>query len=214
MGDSRPVFVLGGGGHAHVVLATLQAAKVPIAAVLDDDPALQGKQVLGVQITGAIDSLEDTTQTRAILAVGDNQIRQHLATCFSNVQWVSAVHPRAYIHASVQLGSGSVVFAGAVIQPGTVVGAHSIVNTGATIDHDCVVGAYVHLAPGSHVAGNVHIGEGALLGIGASVIPEIKIGAWSVIGAGAAVVRDIPDRVTAVGVPARPIVDKHGEQLK
>jgi acetyltransferase-like isoleucine patch superfamily enzyme len=33
----------------------------------------------------------------------------------------------------------------------------------------------------------------------------MRIGRWSIVGIGAAVIRDIPDFVTAVGVPAKPI---------
>jgi acetyltransferase EpsM len=49
------------------------------------------------------------------------------------------------------------------------------------------------------------MGEGSMMGVGSSVIPCVKIGSWATIGAGAAVVRDIPDGVTAVGVPAKEI---------
>ena len=42
-----------------------------------------------------------------------------------------------------------------------------------------------------------------MLGIGSVAIPGVRIGAWTTVGAGAAVVRDVPDRVVAMGVPAR-----------
>lgn len=63
----------------------------------------------------------------------------------------------------------------------------------------------MHISPGAHLAGNVTVGEGTHIGVGVSVIPGCKIGEWSVIGAGAVVVEDIPPRVVAVGVPARPV---------
>jgi len=49
----------------------------------------------------------------------------------------------------------------------------------------------------------VEIGDRSWIGIGASVIQQIRIGADVIVGAGAAVVHDLPDGVTAVGVPAR-----------
>jgi UDP-perosamine 4-acetyltransferase len=42
-----------------------------------------------------------------------------------------------------------------------------------------------------------------MLGIGVSVIPGVTIGAGTMVGAGSVVVRDLPDGVTAMGVPAR-----------
>ena len=42
-----------------------------------------------------------------------------------------------------------------------------------------------------------------MIGIGSSVIEGIKIGKKVTIGAGASVISEIPDGMTAVGVPAK-----------
>ncbi|HIC96179.1 TPA: transferase, partial [Candidatus Bipolaricaulota bacterium] len=89
-------------------------------------------------------------------------------------------------------------------------GENVIINTGATIDHDCVIEDYVHISPGVHLAGNVKLGELSHIGIGASAVQRVKIGKGVIIGAGAVVIDDIPDHVTAVGVPAR-VIKRHGE---
>jgi acetyltransferase-like isoleucine patch superfamily enzyme len=51
----------------------------------------------------------------------------------------------------------------------------------------------------------VRVGDDTLIGAGAVVTPGISIGRDAVIGAGAVVVRDVPDGVTVVGNPARPL---------
>ena len=61
----------------------------------------------------------------------------------------------------------------------------------------------MHVGPGAVLCGKVEIGEGTFVGAGSTVIPGKKIGKWSVIGAGSVVVGDIPDRVVAMGNPAR-----------
>ncbi|NUT00772.1 MAG: hexapeptide transferase, partial [Sphingomonas sp.] len=70
-------------------------------------------------------------------------------------------------------------------------------------DHDCDIGRAAHIAPGCALAGCVTVGDRTFLGAGTSVIPGVTIGEDSMIGAGSVVVRDLPDRVTALGVPAR-----------
>lgn len=196
---SPPLILLGASGHAKVVIAALREAGRDVSACYDDDQALWGKQILGVPIAPGA---EAPTGAPAVIAIGNNAVRKKLAETL-DLDWQTVVHPRAWVHESVTLGEGTVVFAGAVIQPDTAIGRHSIVNTGASVDHDGVIGDYVHLAPGVHLAGGVTIGEGSFLGVNAGVIQYRRVGAWTTVGAGGIVVRDLPDHVTAVGVPAR-----------
>ena len=197
------IYVFGAGGHAKVVVSTLLAAGYVVEGVFDDNPRKQGLQVLGVPVLGAVAEAQELPPAKGVLAIGNNHVRRELASRFSGWEWVTAVHPRAYVDRSAIVGSGTVVFVGAIVQPEAELGAHAIVNTGANVDHDCCVEDYVHIGPGVNLAGSVHVEEGALVGVGASVIPGVRIGAWSVIGAGSVVIRDIPSGVRAAGVPAR-----------
>ncbi len=199
------VAVIGAGGHAKVVISTLLEAGREVVAVFDDDPRKWETTLLGVPVRGPISELAATVYREAVITIGNNSVREKLSAQIKNLEWITVIHPKAYVHPSVQIAEGTVVFAGAVIQPDVIIGSHVIVNTGATIDHDCVLGDYVHLAPGIHLAGGVQVGRGTFLGIGAVVIPYRRIGDWATIGAGGVVVSDIEDKVTAVGVPARVI---------
>jgi len=191
------VVVIGAGGHAKVVISTLTACGTPVAAVLDDDDSKWGTDAQGMRVG----RIERARGGRGIVGIGDNAQRREMARALG-LEWQTAVHPAAYVHASAKLGRGTVVFAGAVVQPDAVIGDHVIVNTGATVDHDCVIGDFAHLAPGVHLAGAVQVGEGAFLGIGSVVCPGVKIGRWARLGAGAVAIRDLADGVVAVGVPA------------
>lgn len=115
------------------------------------------------------------------------------------------VHPRAVVDPSAALGRATVVMPGAVVGADARIGAGAIVNTGATVDHDCRLGDFVHVAPGAHLAGEVAVGEGSWIGIGAAIVQQTTIGAWTMVGAGAVVLGDLPNEVTAVGVPAKVI---------
>jgi sugar O-acyltransferase (sialic acid O-acetyltransferase NeuD family) len=203
MNEDDGIYVVGAGGHGKVIIATLQDAGHRVLGVLDDDPTTWGHSIMGIAILGHSSLLEQKPNSKALLAIGNNRIRRDLARRMPATQWITVVHPRAYVHSSVTLGAGTVVFAGAVIQPGTTIGEHVIINTAATVDHDCRLGDYVHIAPGVHLAGGVTVGDSVLMGIGSCVIPCIEIGPETVIGAGAAIVNNIPGKVTAFGIPAR-----------
>jgi sugar O-acyltransferase (sialic acid O-acetyltransferase NeuD family) len=194
------VVVIGAGGHAKVVISTLTACGTPVAAVVDDDDSKWGTEALGTRVG----RIERAQGGRGIVGIGDNAQRREMVRALG-LDWQTAVHPAAYVHPSVKLGRGTVVFAGAVVQPDAVIGDHVIVNTGATVDHDCVIGDFAHLAPGVHLAGSVQVGEGAFLGIGSVACPGVRIGRWARLGAGAVAIRDLPDGVVAVGVPAAEI---------
>lgn len=199
----RPLVVVGAGGHAKVVIATARAAGFTVTTLVDDDPALWGTHLLGVEISGPTGpALEDVNAT-CVLAIGRNATRRKLGAG-ARCELATLAHPSAVIDASVRLGPGAVVFAGAVIQPDTTLGSLAIINTGASVDHDGVLGEAVHVAPGARLAGNVSLGDEVFVGIGAVIVPGIRVGARATIGAGAVVVHELAPDVVAIGVPARP----------
>ncbi len=206
------VIILGAGGHAQVVADILMRAHEaggdckPIA-YLDDDQALIGTVILGLSVVGTIGQLGQFDHDAVIVAIGDNRPRSRV---FESVrargeQVIDVIHPAAVLAPDVRLGEGVMVGAGVVVNTGSVIGENVILNTGCIIDHHNYIGAHAHIAPGARLSGGVVIGNGTLVGTGASIIPYRKVGQWSIVGAGAAVVDDIPDGVTAVGVPARVI---------
>lgn len=197
--------VVGGGGHAKVVIAAMEAMGEAPDAVLDDNPSRWGTDLLGVPIVGGLAELAAWPEARAVLAIGNNARRKQIAESHPHVAWITVVHPSAIVHRSARLGAGAVVIWRAVIEPDVVVGAHAIINSGAVVCHDSVVGDYAHVSVTSTMAGGARIDEGAFLGMNAGVIGGACVGAWSTVGAGGSVVRDVPARSIAVGVPARVI---------
>ena len=198
--------IVGAGKEGAIVADMLRDA----IGFVDDLPSLIGTDVLGLPVLGPIASLRDIEHDAVIVAIGDNRLRRTIteALLASGEQLTIAIHPFASVARSATIGGGCIVSAGAIVLPRAVLGRGVIVNTKASIDHDTVVGDFAHLGPGATVGGNVRIGEEALIALGASVASGMNVGARSVIGAGAVVVRDIPNDVTAFGVPARITSDR------
>lgn len=205
---NHKLVVIGGGGHARVVLDILHSiGQFEIAGFTSEAPEERTSQIFACQRLGTDEVLPDLLGLgvrHAFVAIGDNPRRR---LCFNRLagmgfSLVNAVSPYAIVSPHVSFGTGIAVMPGATINAGTSVADGVIVNTNASIDHDCVIGAFAHVAPGVAIAGNVNVGSGVLLGIGARVIPGISIGPNTIIGAGAAVIEDVASDRTAVGVPA------------
>ena len=88
-----------------------------------------------------------------------------------------------------------------------------ILNLNTTIGHDCLIKDYASVMPGVNISGNVILEECCYIGTGASIIngnadEKLTIGKGSIIGAGSVVIKNIPPKATAVGVPAKVLVQK------
>jgi sugar O-acyltransferase (sialic acid O-acetyltransferase NeuD family) len=204
--SNRQVAVIGAGGHAAVVASVLLACGQEVAGFFDDSASTWGSAILGIPVRGSLSRLASSGCTRAVLAVGDNRARKALAERL-RLDWVTAVHPFAWVHPDVPIGPGTIVCAGSVVQPGARIGSHVIINTRSSVDHHASVGDYSHLAV-AHIAGGGSVDEGVFLALGSIVLPKTHVGAWATVGAGAVVTKPVAPGLTVVGVPARPLERK------
>lgn len=208
--NAAPLILVGAGGHALVLLDALLLEGRKVLGLLDADPALAKREVLGLPVLGGNEVLERHGPGSVLLvnAIGSTaSLARRRAACErlhkAGYRFAGVRHPSAVVSARARCAEDTQFMAGTVVQAGATIGADSIVNTGATIDHDCRIGAHVHVAPGATLSGNVQVGDESHIGCGATVIQGVRIGARCVVGAGAVVLDDVPDGATVVGVPAK-----------
>lgn len=194
------IVLIGGSGHARVILDCIRAAGGEVFGILDDG-LTPGAEVLGVPVLGKTADYEAYRDHPFVVAIGSQAVRRAISEKLE-VRWATVVHPTAWISPHASLGEGTVVMPRAVVNSCAVIGRHCIINSGAVVEHDCRIGDYVHISPNAALGGTVTLGEGTHVGIGASVRNNISICGSCVIGAGAAVVKDITQPGTYVGVPA------------
>lgn len=193
------VILYGASGHAKVVFEIAQALKLNIAGIVDDKPVAFSsffKQEI------FLPSHFDLADGQLLLSIGNNKVRKKLSLKHT-LQYITLIHPYAFISPSSKIGKGTVIMAGVIINAESSIGSHCIINTGAIIEHDCIIEDFSHVCPNASLAGNVTVGEGTQIGIGAKVIQGVKIGKWAIIGAGAVVINDVPDYATVVGNPGK-----------
>jgi len=206
------IVVFGAGGHAQVVIDAIERqGRFAVAGLIADDvpQSLATYRKLGrpADLPGVLGDLR-----RGVVAIGENATRgaivsQILEAC-SEFEFVTVTHPSAVVAQSAEVQAGSVILAGAVMNPRARLGRHCIINTCASVDHDCQIDDLASLAPGVTLGGEVTVGKRTAIGLGANVVHSIQIGADTVIGAGATVLSDVSDFVVAYGTPARVVKDR------
>lgn len=166
---------------------------------------------MGLPILGSERDLPDLVDRFALLgviiAIGDNFARAQMAAKVQELcpklALVSAIHPRATIASDVEVGEGTVIMAGAVVNPFSTIGRGCIINTNASLDHDGIMKDFSSLGPGVATGGSCLLGEYSAVGIGSALLQGIQIGSNTIIGAGSVVTRSVESGVVAYGSPAR-----------
>lgn len=121
-----------------------------------------------------------------------------------NLRFLTWLHPKAVVARTSVLGGGSIVAAGAVVQPLVSAGLACLFNTGSVVEHGCQLGANVHIGPNATVCGDVRIGANSFVGAGAVIRQGVTLAEETTVGAGAVVLHDVLEPgCMLVGNPAQ-----------
>ena len=154
-------------------------------------------------VLGAVEDYQIVDGDVFVCALGNPEFKQRYVDVVAakGGQFVSVVHPTAYVGHNVRIGDGSIICPNATITNDTVLGEHVILNVGASINHDNRIGAFSTICPGCRLAGRVTIGKYVFVGTGALLIPDVSLGDNVYVAAGATVTRSFAAG-RLMGVPA------------
>lgn len=217
----KKIYIIGAGGFGREVAWLIERinenaetkgneAEWQIAGFIDDNETIQGQQQDAYSVVGTCGDLmkmAENEEIYAVCAVGAAKTRKMIINKFidSKVKFATVIDPSVIISKRVEIGEGTIICAGNIITVDIKIGNHVIINLDCTLGHDDIIHDYVTIYPSVNVSGNVEVGECSEMGTGMQIIQGKNIGVQSIVGAGAVVVKDIPDKCTAVGSPAKPI---------
>lgn len=206
------IYIVGAGGFGRetldALLAATSAKKAKKAKKASGEPTIRfvDEHLAGTTVRGLeVVSEHEATNGRFVVAIANSTVRRRFAEQLAakGLAPISIVHPRAIIGPETEMQAGCVVLGGAYVSSSVVLGQHVQVNYNATIGHDAVLEGFVTVLPGANVAGATRVRSGATIGSNACVLQSLTVGTDATVGAGAVVTRDVPDGLTAKGVPAR-----------
>lgn len=170
------------------------------------DDYVQAKEVDDVPVLGSVRQSREFSDCKFVVAFGSPEAKKiNVSEHLRHAEFATLIHPTAIIADSSCIGEGSLICAGTIVSVNVRVGNHVTLNLACTIGHDAVISDYTSVMPGTNISGNMCMGEGVYVGTGAKIIHRLEVGSHSTIGEGAMVIRNVEEKQTVVGVPAKVI---------
>ena len=180
-----------------------------ILGFIDDNEEIQGAEINGYKVLGNTSAVNDYPDAYFVCAVGASKTREKIINRVKEInpaiKFGTVIDPSVEISDLVKIGEGTIICAHTIITVNISIGNHVIINLDCTVGHDAIIEDFTTLYPSVNVSGITHIGHAVELGTGMQIIQGKNVGDYSIVGAGAVVVKDIPQKCTAVGSPAKPI---------
>lgn len=211
--------LIGAGGSGREVMPYAKASVAQTLSISPSDVSvyfIETLQPIERQINGhplvSLDTFLNLDGPKYFnIALGNGRTRAALAKEMQGLAKIIHIHsPQAIFLENNTIAEGAIFCPNSMVTSNVTIGRFFHANVYAHIAHDCVIGDYVTFAPGARCNGRVligdytHIGASAVIREGTSSKP-LKIGKGVIVGIGAVVTKDIPDGITVVGNPARPL---------
>jgi sugar O-acyltransferase (sialic acid O-acetyltransferase NeuD family) len=196
----KNIYLLGGGGHCRSCIDVIESTNLyRIVGIFDTS-------VNTNEMVGAYKYLGDDHEINKLITADDSALvcighiksyvrRQELYNDLVRIgcDIPTIVSPHAYVGRRVDIGAGTIVMHGVVVNVGVSIGLNSIINSQALLEHDVTVGEHSHVSTGAIVNGGVTIGSGTFIGSGTVLHQGITIGSSCVVAAGSVVTESLED---------------------
>lgn len=207
----KDILIVGAGGFGREVAWLIEEINEEISewnilGFIDENEAMYGEELNGYKVLGGLDKIGEFKNVYIAIAIGNSKVRKDIVRKISTFDCKQAtlIHPNVIMDKkSNSIGKGCIICASNIITVNVNIGNYVIINLDSTVGHDVVLKDFATIYPSVNVSGCCTIGQCVELGTGSQIIQGKTIGDYSIIGAGSVVVKDIEEKRTAVGVPAK-----------
>lgn len=164
----------------------------------------------GIPLLGTTEDLLNYNKPiNVVLGIGVPNIKKAIVNKLSKSDFITfptLIDPNAIIgDDNIQIKEGTIICAGVVVTCDIQIEKFVTLNLSCTVGHDTIIKDFSSFMPSVNISGEVLIEESVYVGTGAKIINQLEIGAETIVGAGAVVAKSLPEKCTAVGIPAKPI---------
>ena len=155
-----------------------------------------------------LEKVKGLGENKFIVAGGsiDLRIRLYRILSYNGINPADPIfHSSDSISPSASTGKGNSIGRLSSVGSKTLIFENCLINRSVNIGHDVKISPNSVIGPGVTICGFVEIEEIAFIGAGSTILPGLTIGKGATVGAGFVVVRDVPNFVTVLGNPAKPL---------
>ena len=204
--DKRKKAIIGYSGHAYVVADSYIESGKKLNYYVDFKSNISNPfdlEYLGCETDKYFKGW--TLDVDYILGIGDNKSREVIAKfiLLNTKKIENVIHPNSAISKLANLGIGTFVSKGVLVNSFAKIDDFVILNTGCIIEHECVIETAAHIGPGAVLAGNVRVGKRSFIGANSVIKQGVIIGDDVIIGAGSVIIKNVANNTKIVGNPGK-----------
>lgn len=202
---TEEIILIGAGGHCRSCIDVLELEqKFKILGLIDKS---HNKSFLsqGYDVLGDDSLLHEIRKScdNALICIGQikNPLpRSKMYKTLKKLDFKLPVicSPLSYVSSNSNIGEGTIVMHGSLINSGALVGRNCILNSKSLLEHDVSIGDNCHISTSAVINGDVHVGESVFIGSNATIANGVKIGNNCIIGAGLFVTKEVADNTILI----------------
>ena len=195
--NKENIILIGAGGHALSCIDVIeQENKYNIHGLVGLKDEV-GKKISGYDVIATQDELANLSKDfrYAFIAIGQIKnvklrIDMYESVLNTGFKIPSIISPQSFISRTVQIGEGTIIMNGVILNSGVRIGNNCIINSKALIEHGTQISDHCHISTGAILNGDCVVGSKSFVGSGAIVKHGVTIKTSSFVNMGQIVTKN------------------------